>query len=373
MTDHLSQSDVARLLNDPSPEVRADTAAKVARQFQQASLTEYESQIAEEIFRALLRDAEVRVRQALADHLKDSPKVPHDVAVSLARDVEEVALPMLEYSDVLTDDDLIEIVRSQSVQKQLAIEQRNAVSSAVADALVDTENEQVVVTLVSNDGAKIEENTFHKVIGRFANSEPVQAGLVHRASLPVAISERLITMVSESLRDQLVARHEVPPDMLDDMVLRSRERAVLGISTASGPEDVERLVRHLNAQGRLTPSLILRALCMGDILFFETSLAVLAGVSNLNAAILIHDQGSRGLAAIYAQARLPEALFPAVRQVVEIARETHYDGEDNDREQYSSRMIERILTDFDGLGAENLEYLLTRLDHLAGPTPPSVG
>ncbi len=56
---------------------------------------------------------ELRVREALAAHLKNSPDLAHDVAVALARDVDSVSLPMLKFSEVLTDEDLIEIVRDQ--------------------------------------------------------------------------------------------------------------------------------------------------------------------------------------------------------------------------------------------------------------------
>ena len=58
----------------------------------------------------MIKDAEVRVREALAQNLKENPDLPHDVALSLAQDVDQVALPILQFSDVLTDDDLIEII-----------------------------------------------------------------------------------------------------------------------------------------------------------------------------------------------------------------------------------------------------------------------
>src|SRR3546814_9519942 len=63
------------------------------------------------IFRRLVADAEVLVRQALAANLKTTADLPHDLAVALARDVDSVSLPVLKYSEVLTDDDLIEIVQ----------------------------------------------------------------------------------------------------------------------------------------------------------------------------------------------------------------------------------------------------------------------
>ena len=145
----LTQDDVAKLMADPSGEVRAETTAKIASQFEMKALSPAERQIAEEIFRRLVKDAEVRVREALTSHLKNSPELPHDVALALAKDVDSVSLPMIKFSEVLTDADLIEIVRDQGDAKQVAVAQRPSVSTCVADALIDTGNEKAPSTLAS--------------------------------------------------------------------------------------------------------------------------------------------------------------------------------------------------------------------------------
>ena len=92
----LTGSDVSRLLQDPSPENRASAAVKVSGAFKAGELSDREREIAETIFRTMVKDAAVRVRMALSESLADNPDVPHDVAMSLAQDVEEVALPMIE-------------------------------------------------------------------------------------------------------------------------------------------------------------------------------------------------------------------------------------------------------------------------------------
>ncbi|HYD30381.1 MAG TPA: hypothetical protein VEB64_05925, partial [Azospirillaceae bacterium] len=61
MADQLTAADVARLLADPSPETRADMAAKVAGQLDRETLSPAERAIAEEIIRTMAEDAVVRV------------------------------------------------------------------------------------------------------------------------------------------------------------------------------------------------------------------------------------------------------------------------------------------------------------------------
>ena len=364
----LTSKDVAELLADPSAGARAETAAKLASEFRQGTLTESERSMAEDIFRIMVKDAELRVRLALAQNLKENPGVPHDVALTLARDVESVALPVLRFSEVLTDEDLIEIVRGQGVAKQVAIASRPSVTEAVASALVDTGNEDVVTELVANEGAVISEETLQKVVTDFGDREPVQDAMVHRPKLPLTVSERLVTMVSENMKEELAKRHELPGDLATDLILQSRERAVLSLSGGSGDDDLKKLVGQLRENGRLTPSIVLRSLCMGDLNFFEAAVAELAGVTLANARQLIQDSGTLGLQAIYEQTGLPPSHFPAVCAAIAVAGETEYDGGENDRERYSRRMLERILTQYGDLGVEfdsdDLEYLLTKMGQL---------
>ncbi len=364
----LTQEDVAKLLSDPSVDTRVDMAAKVAGDFDANALSVNERRLAEEIFHVMVKDAEVRVREALAQNLKENIGVPHDVALSLAKDVETVALPLLQFSEVLTDEDLIQIVASQSPAKQVAIAKRAQVSEGVSEALVDAGNEEAVTSLVANVGAEISEKSLQKVVDDLGDREAIQGAIVNRPKLPVAVSERLVTVVSEKFLGAMIKRRDLPEDVVTDMILQARERAVISLSTDSDEADVGALVRQLNENGRLTASIMLRGLCMGDLTFFEAALAERAGVSLANARQLIHDSGSLGLRTICRQAKIPVQQLVAVRAAIDVSEEMEYDGREHDRERYSRRMIERIMTQYDDLGVEfessDLNYLLTKMSEL---------
>jgi len=368
----LTEQDVQRLLTDPSTDARAETAAKIAADYVPEKLSESERELAEEIFRMMVKDAEVRVREALAQNLKENPAVPHDVAKALAGDVDRVALPVIEFSEVLSDQDLIEIIASQDSSKQVAIAKRRTVSETVSGALVDAGNEAAVTTLVANEGAEISERSLNKVVDDFGDNEAVQNAMVHRPKLPVTISERLVTLVSENLKEELAKNQEIPADLATDLILQSRERATVTLGSIGDEADLVKLIKQLYNNGRLTPSIIVRALCMGDLAFFEASLARLSGATLVNTRQLIHDSGPLGLKALFEKAGLPSSHYPAVRAAVDVAGETEYDGREHDRERYSRRMIERILTQYGDLGvefeADDLEYLLTKMAELPSDT-----
>jgi len=368
----LTEADVKKLLEDQSPGTRAETAAKIAQQFGSGSISEAERTQAEEIFRLMVKDAEVRVREALSINLKENPNVPHDIAMTLAGDVNSVALPVLQFSEVLTDEDLIEIVRSQDSTKQVAIAKRSSVSETVSSALVDTENEDVVSNLVANEGAQISSDDLEKVVDEFGDSDAIKDAMVMRPKLPVRVSERLVTMVSERMKEELAKRHELPDNLATDLILQSRERAILGLSSEGNEDDLELLIKQLHDNDRLTPSIVLRALCMGDLDFFVSALSKRATIPVENTRKLIYDAGPLGLKAVFKKAGLPDNHYPAARAAIDVTREIEYDGGENDRERYSRRMIELILTQYGDLGVDfdavDLEYLLTKMGQLPSDT-----
>jgi len=362
MTNSLSKSDVDRLLRDPSVDTRTVVASKVAQQVGRGALSAEERTIAEDIVRVLTRDAAIRVRQALAEQLKESRSVPHDVAVALAHDVDSVSLPILTHSLVLSDDDLIEIVRSSGAAKQAAIAGREHVSSNVAEAIVAADQPAALATLVANDGAELKEETLQQVLDKHGADDFISAPMASRAALPVTVLERLVTAASTGIREILARRNDLPGDLASDLVLNTRERATASLLSPSSPAaEALRLAQHLQRSDRLSPPLIIRAICLGDLAFTEAAFAVLADIPVHNARLLIYDAGPLGFKAIYERCRLPAEFFDLFRIALHVAQQTDFDGGANDRERHRRKTLERILTQYDKIGPEDLDYLLGKL------------
>lgn len=296
----LQKRDIDRLEADTSPEIRVATATKVAAQFGSSALGEGERRIAEDILRSLLKDAEVRVREALAAQLKEYSGLPRDMAQELARDVESVALPVLEFSDVLTDEDLIEIVRSGSSEKQVAIAGRPTVSAQLAGALIDSENESAVARMVANPGADLNDKLLQRTVDEYGHSDAVCGSLAERPKLPAEISERLMAAVTEQLMSHLVEQKELPTGAVKSLMKNARDRATISMFR-DGVNDDDELKAHvarMDTDGRLTTSIAFRALSMGDMRFFEIAMARLARLPLDVARRLINDDGDLGLEAI---------------------------------------------------------------------------
>lgn len=365
MSDGLSQHEIAALLKDVGAPEKA--AQRLSRTMAGNALSPAERHAAEQVLRGMLDGAAIRIRQVIADTLKDSPHLPHDVAVAFANDVDCVSVPVLQFSSVLTDADLIAVIESGVAQKQIAVAGRTQVSTEVAGALLNTDNAAAALRLVGNPGAVLDAAQLEAAATKFGSDRRMAETLQQRPDLPIGIAERLIAFTAETLRGYITRRTDLPENVITQLVLQMREQVTVDLRSPHFPaEEAMRLVEHLHEVKRLTPSLILRALCVGDISFFEAAMAQLGNVAVHNARLLIHDAGQLGLKSLYDKSRLPASYYPAFKVALDVARETEMDGLPHDRERYRRQMIERILTQFEALGAEDLDYLLIRLDD---PTP----
>jgi uncharacterized protein (DUF2336 family) len=203
-------------------------------------------------------------------------------------------------------------------------------------------------------------------IERFPANSKMHENLVQRDHIPVHIAEKMVSLVSGQVFDMLINRHELPAQMAIDLAAGARERATIDLVEQAGrTNDMPRFVSQLNLNGRLTHSLIMRALCVGHMPFVEHALAELSGVPHSRAWLMIHDAGPLGLQAIFDRAGLHRKLLPAFRAAVKVFHELELDGETNDKARFRMRMIERVLTQFQAIPKDDLDYLLEKLDAYA--------
>jgi uncharacterized protein (DUF2336 family) len=141
------------------------------------------------------------------------------------------------------------------------------------------------------------------------------------------------------------------------------------VDQAGRAGDIGAFVAHLHRNGRLSASLLLRALAQGQMGLFEWGIAELAGVPHHRTWLMIHDAGSLGLKAIYERAGLPARLYPAFRSGVDTYHAMNADGGLRDRERFQERMLQRFLTQPQAIPREDVDYLLDKMDRMAATAP----
>jgi len=319
------------LAQDKDAHVRGDLASKIAKVAPGLSNEETNKIKAQtyEALETLAKDQMVVVRAALSEALKDVVDAPHDVIRTLAGDFAvEVSGPVLEYSPVLTEEDLIEIIGSRPESAAVAAVARRAdVSENLADAIIDTDDVEGIADLLGNGSAQIREEALDDLINRSQDIELWHAPLVSRPKLPDGAAQRMAGFLAKNFVDQLRQRSDLDSSTIDAVsnVLNSR----FGANGSGGPaienavsagfdflkvEPPVATAERLLKAGKLSNDVIVKALRAGDHSFVFASLIVRSGVSAAVATRIFMERNPQAIVALIAKSELPASIIVTTQQ-----------------------------------------------------------
>ncbi len=356
----ITQEDIAQLVREPSKSMRAKIAQKISRGYVHGGYTDREVELAIEIFRLLLRDTERQVRKVLAEELKHSMDVPHDIIMTLAEDHIEIAAPILQFSYVLAEEDMIQIVEAtREVPRLMAIASRESISLPLSNALINTGENDVVKRVLRNKGAMINDDTLSYIVDEYYNDDSVLEELVYRGGLPFEFAEKLFTLVSDELKSHLTRRYRLSTHLVEEATETAKDVSMTNyLSPLLSQKDVEKLVTEMYNAGKLDYSILVRALCVGNIRFFETAMAKLVGIPTSNAKLLMMDPGALGFDSIYASSPLPIAFKDAIKRLFDITLEETNAGKYK-VDDFAQRVVQRIEAEGYDKTVENMPYLMS--------------
>ena len=111
--------------------------------------------------------------------------VPANVIVRLAYDDDiAIAGPILDKSNVLTAEILVDIAKTKGAKHQAAIAGRAQLNESVTDALLARGISDVVRNIAANEGARISELGFVKLINGAKNDKVLAATIATRPDIP---------------------------------------------------------------------------------------------------------------------------------------------------------------------------------------------
>ena len=357
----LKDSDILSLVKSGDVKDRLNVTADLGTKYIQELYSVEELALVEEIFRLLCKDAEVRVRHALSESLKLSKILPQDIAMNFARDVEAVAVPILQYSEVLSDGDILEILSTPNLQKALAVSKRKNLNDNVQAKLLSYDNPEIVGNVIANDNFPNMDEDFDGFLNLIAEDSDAIRNLIKGISLPTKISEKLMYSISGEILNNIKEKYDLVPEKLTQIANHAVEiSTVSDIKTTSSIEEIEILVRHLNNFGRLTNSLILSALCMGRRRFFISALAKKAGIPRKNAIILLKQGGRDGLRSLLVKADMPEKLHSAIELVLKLCNEAKANEEEEEKtiEEFCSWLLKKLEFFAERTKVEYINYMM---------------
>jgi uncharacterized protein (DUF2336 family) len=316
---------------DRDASVRKELARKIAallpglpsgRHDQLASLTL-------EILATLARDHEASVRASVSEAIKTMPAAPAAIVHQLARDLElPVAAPVLEYSPLLEEEDLLAIIAGNPVAGAVgAIARRQGVTPQLADAIAHSQDEAAIAALLANPSAQIREATLDQLIEVAPAHEPWHEPLVCRPTLPARAVRRLAEFVAERLVQRLQSRPELDKTVIDSLSATLRQRLGASAASAAEPMGLEENVvtkkpegerpadkaRRLAREGKLQEKLILKAVEEADRPFVVAALAVLVAIDVALAEQILRSQNARAIVALVWRAKLSARLAQQIQ------------------------------------------------------------
>jgi uncharacterized protein (DUF2336 family) len=295
------------LADDAAEEVRAELAAKIARLMPGLKTREGEDVVALTLatLEVLARDSDAKIRAILADELKHLDCIPRDVALRLAHDVEDlVAAPILEYSPLLSDADLMEIIAGGQAQQVLAaIARRRPVSEDVSDRLVQSLDVPAIAALLVNPDARMRKETLDRIVEEAEAIESWHEPLVMRADLSARAIRRIGGFVGAALLEQLVARGDISDATRGHLNRRLRARLERG-EAEGGAENAADLVAAARAQGTLDDGFVENAAASGNRETVTLALASLAQVPEGTVRKMLSHRGAKPVVALVWRAHL---------------------------------------------------------------------
>lgn len=257
---------------------RASAASALGRAYAEAAVNGIDRRAAEMAMTFLLDDPSPKVRRSLAEALADCPIVPRSIIKALAQDQPEIAYVTISRSPVLNDEDLVDMTADGGAEMRAMIASRSAVSCAVAAAIAEIGGEEEVLILLENPGARLSPGSLRRIADRLGDSVAARGLLLERHDLPSDARQILAEKVGAALAASDLVRAVVGEERAQRVVRESCDAAALTLSSASAREELQRMVAGLRKAGRLTPALLLTALCSGRTEFFSAAIVDLSGV-----------------------------------------------------------------------------------------------
>ena len=343
---------------------RAEAGHALARSYLQKDVDDRTHRDMEAALTVLLDDAAAEVRLALADALAGSEDAPRHIIVGLAADHVEIASLVLSRSPLFLDSELVDIVAAVAEPLQVAVARRPLVSQSVAAAIAEVGERAACLALLDNSAAQIATISFRRIAERFGEDVDIRDALLTREDLAPAIRQILVRTVSERLSAMVVDRAWLPEARARTVTREACDRATLAIAAESQTEDLPALVEHLRVTGQLTTALLLRAVCAGNMEFFQAALSILTGVPARRIAGLAHGRRLNGLRAAYARAGLPLYAFDAFSAVLDVWRRAPETGPE-DRYRFIAANVETVLARYRQIGEAEVRELTAMLRRFA--------
>ncbi len=297
------QADVL-LARDIDDDVRCEVARKIGRLVPTLTADERDrlTTMALQVLEILAQDRLPQVRAIVAEELKMASNVPHHLVMRLARDIEEiVSAPVVEYSPLLSAEDLLEIIASGIGEGTLsALSRREHLVESVVKTVLAMNSKRAMKALLDNQSADIPEESLDAIAAVASGAAELHRPIVNRGNLSIRMIRRIASFVSASLVETLIERNNVAESIGSELRHAVRRRIDRDDfderDTARDPADIR--ATEMFEAGTLNAATVIEAIDNGDRSFVRFALALLSGQPAENVIRMLDSGSGKTIAAL---------------------------------------------------------------------------
>ena len=285
-----------------------------------ASPDEQARALIDQVFMALVGQAESDVRRKLAERIADAAWAPKALINILALDEIEIARPVIAQSPLLADTDLIRLMVEATLEHQIEVARRPDIPETVVEAILQRDDPSTLAALANNDTAHIPLAGMNRLVDSSRRIPALRAPLSRHPKLTEALGLRLYAWVGEALKSSLAVRFELDEKALAAAIAHAVQDAKAeplpeAKPTEYDPEQAaaeQGLVEKLDAAGQLKPGYLLRVLREGRLSLFLAALARLSRLDEVDLRRGMSSDRPELLALACIAAGVDRGVFPAV-------------------------------------------------------------
>lgn len=319
-----SLSDLIELARDPNPAARQALSQRITDICLLAPrpLNAEEKEVAGHILIHLSREFETQMRASLAHQLAASPRAPKLLVQALAADEISVSAPIISQSPLLDERDLVEIVMNKTHAHRLSVAMRSGITAAVSNALVQSEEPDVLLALVNNDSAEIAEAAMEYMVSESRQLTNLQSPLIARDDLPPALIQKMFAFVSETLRAEIQGKYDIDPEVLDAALRDAQpvQRPAPTVSEQAMNNKAGMLIAKMRASGELSLNRVIGFLREKRLNLFLEGLAVLCELDSRTITSLAFEGEGQGMAVVCRAMGADRSQFATITLLLERAR-----------------------------------------------------
>lgn len=153
----------------------------------------------------LMRTMDSSKKVEIAGQIASSDSVPVKMVRYLALEAIEIAETVLMHSPILSDNDLLVVIRFRGHEHMVAISSRENLSAEVSAELVKCGDKTVFLALINNSDATIFNKSFQQLGENVKNDETMFVSLLKRSDIPDLILRQIVRDAGPPIRPFLMS------------------------------------------------------------------------------------------------------------------------------------------------------------------------